>query len=248
MKQSKATMRALAASLLCTLLVPTSLAMEPSVDESTIEQAQGIKLTQHLHLYVDQQVSAFEDKGFRVETKIGKLSPHIEAKPCDSVPAFELKREITEGEHNTVVIACHKPNWQVYIPAQFKLFDQLISASTSVGKNTRLTHAHLELSEHQVNKGRYANYKNSQDVIGMVAKRTIRQGAIIKPSHLRAPTLIQRGDEVLISAQNSSIAIQMKGEALSAGALGQQIRVKNLSSNRVIKAQVIDSGRVSVFM
>jgi flagella basal body P-ring formation protein FlgA len=40
----------------------------------------------------------------------------------------------------------------------------------------------------------------------------------------------------------------MPGEALANGGLSEQIRVKNLNSNRVIKAQVTAPGQVEVSM
>jgi flagella basal body P-ring formation protein FlgA len=40
----------------------------------------------------------------------------------------------------------------------------------------------------------------------------------------------------------------MPGEALSNGGLREQIRVKNLNSQRVIKAQVMAPGQVEVAM
>lgn len=45
-----------------------------------------------------------------------------------------------------------------------------------------------------------------------------------------------------------TINVKMPGEALSDGAPGQQIRVRNLRSQRIIKARVIEPGTVEVNM
>jgi len=52
----------------------------------------------------------------------------------------------------------------------------------------------------------------------------------------------------VISAGNSTIQVKMPGEALSAGSVGEQIRVRNLNSKRVVKARVTGPGQVEVAM
>ncbi|WP_121363151.1 flagellar basal body P-ring formation chaperone FlgA, partial [Pseudomonas aeruginosa] len=56
------------------------------------------------------------------------------------------------------------------------------------------------------------------------------------------------GDQVVILARTATINVKMPGEALSDGAPGQQIRVRNLRSQRIIKARVIEPGTVEVNM
>jgi flagella basal body P-ring formation protein FlgA len=80
----------------------------------------------------------------------------------------------------------------------------------------------------------------------MKLKRNVKADRIVTPSILVAPSIINKGDEVLIVAKNRSIRIEMKGEALRNGVHGQQIPVKNLKSKRIIKAQVLSQGMVTV--
>ena len=49
-------------------------------------------------------------------------------------------------------------------------------------------------------------------------------------------------------ARSGAINVRMPGEALSNGGMREQIRVKNLNSQRVIKAQVMAPGQVEVAM
>ncbi len=58
--------------------------------------------------------------------------------------------------------------------------------------------------------------------------------------------VVCRNDSVLIQAISNGMNITTKGTALSDGSLGQQIRVKNDKSNRIIDAQVSGIGEVVV--
>ncbi|MCY1411705.1 flagella basal body P-ring formation protein FlgA [compost metagenome] len=57
---------------------------------------------------------------------------------------------------------------------------------------------------------------------------------------------MRRGDAVMIRARSSRVNVVMPGEALADGVPGQQIRVRNLQSQRVVKARVVEPGTVEV--
>jgi flagella basal body P-ring formation protein FlgA len=61
---------------------------------------------------------------------------------------------------------------------------------------------------------------------------------------LDAPLVIKRGDTVSMEANIGGITVKTSGTAISDGRIGQQIRVKNNQSARVINAKVIGSGQV----
>jgi len=63
-------------------------------------------------------------------------------------------------------------------------------------------------------------------------------------SQLKAAQLIAPGEQVQILSRSGGIFVQMAGEALSGGSLGQQIRVRNLASGRVLRVRVIARGQV----
>ncbi|MNI79624.1 flagellar basal body P-ring biosynthesis protein FlgA [compost metagenome] len=71
---------------------------------------------------------------------------------------------------------------------------------------------------------------------------------VITLVNLEQAEVISKGDQVVIIARSGTLSVRMPGEALSNGGMREQIRVKNLNSKRVIKAQVIAPGQVEVAM
>ena len=198
--------------------------------------------------FVKLELEALTANGYRTEYEIGNIDPRLQRNSCEDGLTFDLKRPPLEGERNTLSIQCSAPAWQLFLNVTVKVFGQKIVAKEPLPKNSVIQMRHLKFTEQQVNKQRYAAYTDPKQVIGMTLRRSIRAGADFKPSYLRPADLVQRGDEVIIIAKSSSISIQMKGEALDSGAYGEQIKVKNKSSERIIVAQVIDSGTVSILM
>jgi flagellar basal body P-ring formation protein FlgA len=229
---------------ICTLLVLACVGAKAETTGDPVIKA----LSELANEFVKQELSTLTANGYRTEHEIGNIDPRLQRNSCEASPVFELKRPPLEGERNTLSIQCSAPAWQLFVNVTTRVFGQKIVAKGPLPKSTVIQQRHLKFTEQQVNKQRYAAYTDPQQVIGMTLRRSIRAGADFKPSYLRPADLVQRGDEVIIIAESSSISIQMKGEALDSGAYGEQIKVKNKSSERIIIAQVVDSGTVSILM
>ncbi|WP_047045954.1 flagellar basal body P-ring formation chaperone FlgA [Vibrio mexicanus] len=81
-------------------------------------------------------------------------------------------------------------------------------------------------------------------IIHQRAQRQIRQGQLVAPERVSEPFIVQRGDKVIMEAKGEDFAASMAGIALENGFLNQQIRVRNNSSGKVIKAVVVEHGKV----
>ena len=57
---------------------------------------------------------------------------------------------------------------------------------------------------------------------------------------------MRKGDQVVIRAKTNAINVFMPGEALSDGVPGEQIRVRNLRSQRIVRARVVEPGTAEV--
>jgi flagella basal body P-ring formation protein FlgA len=60
------------------------------------------------------------------------------------------------------------------------------------------------------------------------------------------PTQINRGEPVRMQLQVGGLSLNGQGLALESGAAGERIRVRNLSSQAVLEAEVVGPGLVRV--
>ena len=85
-----------------------------------------------------------------------------------------------------------------------------------------------------------------EEVIGKVLTTQVRgNGEITKPM-LKPSRLIRKGSVVKMLAENGSLVVTAMGLSEENGGQGDVIRVKNLSSNKVVYAKVIDQSLVKV--
>jgi len=85
-----------------------------------------------------------------------------------------------------------------------------------------------------------------EDVIGKQARRSLAGNAPLSTQDVTAVTVVHRGDVVRIVLESPLIKVSTPGEALEAGKPGDTIRVKNTSSHREVRAQVIDKQTVRI--
>ena len=83
-------------------------------------------------------------------------------------------------------------------------------------------------------------------VLGMAARRALMPGTLIREQDVEPPVLVQRRSTVMVVLDTGDMTLTMQGRALDAGALGEQVRVENLQSKRVIEGVVDGPGKVRV--
>jgi len=83
-------------------------------------------------------------------------------------------------------------------------------------------------------------------VVGSTLLRPLAQGEAVERNQLQAPTLVERGQEVTLFWQSSGLRVSVRGEALTAAAAEDRVRVRNLSSGRDVEGIVRGQGLVEV--
>lgn len=82
-------------------------------------------------------------------------------------------------------------------------------------------------------------FLTKEDIIGKVAKVNIKRGSLIKRYFLRPDFKVLKRKNVKIIYSKGSIQINLLGLALENGSIGDTVRVKNISTNKVIKCKVV---------
>ncbi len=127
-----------------------------------------------------------------------------------------------------------------FVPAQVKLFPRC-----SGGGPTAEAHRHhrllktLCLRERDISLINQGYLTSVDQAIGQkLTRRPVVTDQVLTLVHLEQAEVIRKGDQVVISASSGGLNVGNAGQALSNGGMSEQIRVKNLNSNRVIKARV----------
>jgi len=209
------------------------------------EQVENLQT--QINIFLEQHSKKLADKGYRSDYKIGNIDPRLSLHACSEELNFIFNRPPLEQNNITILTECKgiKP-WKLYVSVKYNIYGHIITASETIQRGTLINRSMLQEKEEIINKGRHISFSDMNKIIGMQAKRTIRNNAIISRNQLIAPKLIKRGDNVIITAANNAISVRMNGTALTDGALGEQISIRNKQSKRIIKGRVTEMGHVLV--
>ncbi len=86
--------------------------------------------------------------------------------------------------------------------------------------------------------------RNADDLIGMKARRPIRAQTPLRASDIETPVLIKKGALVTLTYGVKGLRLSHQGVALGAGGAGDVITVRNVQSDRVLKA-VVDGENIA---
>ena len=185
----------------------------------------------------------------RHEIQVTPLDPRLRLAACDSDLTQSLESPAQPVGRVTVRVSCEGSTpWAVFVPAQVRIFRPVVVVKTALRRDSIIGAGDVALVEQDVSLLNRGYVTEVEQVIGRKLTRATRTDQVLTPAMLQLAEAVRRGDQVVISARSGGINVRMQGEALSGGTLGQQISVRNLTSQRVIQARVAGPGQVEVEM
>ena len=184
----------------------------------------------------------------RHDIQVKQLDPRMRMNACDKdlTAALESPRPVGRV---TVRVRCEGSSpWTVFVPAQVQLFRNVVTVMRPLKRDAIVTEDDVAMRERDVSSVGLGFLSSMDQAVGQKVVRPMVIDQVVTPVALEQPRMIHKGDQVVIIARSGSLAVRMPGEAMSDGSFNEQIRVKNLNSSRVIKANVTGPGQVEVAM
>lgn len=178
---------------------------------------------------------------------VGSIDSRLQLQLCDQALETSLARGARFIGKTTVGVRCASPKpWALYVPANITVFEWVYQTSHPLPRDHILTADDLSAVKTDLGKLNRGYYTSLKEVLGKQTRRNLAQSQILNPDTIRPPHLVKRGEQVALVAAGTQFAIRMQGQALADGAEGDQVRVKNLSSNRIVEGTVTGQGTVRV--
>lgn len=197
---------------------------------------------------VQSFVQASLDPAGQYQISSAQIDPRLQLAACtENLDIFSQSGEIKAGR-NTIGVRCPGVNnWTIYSTVAVKSFGQVLILTKQLSRNDRVSPQHIAAEMRDTSTLQRGYLTDAADIIDQQATRVIPVGSVLYKSQFTAPTLIKRGERVSIQSGKAGLLITSTGVAMMDGTQGQQISVKNVSSQRVIQATVVNSGLVNVF-
>ncbi len=187
------------------------------------------------------------DDQAQIEISVGHIDSRLQLQACEvPLETFLAPGHKTLGK-TTVGVRCQSPKpWALYVPASIDRYDLVYQTSGPLPKGHILRQQDITTVKTNLARLNYGYFTDAKDLIGKQTSRRISQAKILTPNLVKEPLLVKRGEQVDLVAESGHYAIRMSGQAMMNGSQGDKIRVKNLSSQRIIEGVVTRRGEVTV--
>jgi len=195
------------------------------------------------------QTQTAKRAGQDIEISVGRIDRRLKLVACKKTPTAFLAPGAKLQGKLTVGLRCNGPKpWTVYVPAQIKIFADVIAATQPLLRGSKISAADIMFVRQELNQLRSGYFTKTDAVIGKVLTQNLAAGHAITPKRVKAAILIRRGEKVTIVASVGTLKVKGKGEALKDAARGELIPVRNSRSKRIIQGIVTKPGTVKVQM
>ena len=220
---------------------PPALKGESAADSLTFEAAE-----QRLHQAIEQHLREHNNSEGRWRVEV-KLNRDDVPKVADLGANFTTrgKRRIQSGRQR-FVLSSERGDHDLLVSADVTKIQPVVVAIKPIPRDQLVRAADVEIREREgvLPAGSIADL---QQVVGKVARRSLRPGEIVQENHLRAPWQVRRGETINVFVRTGGIVVRTRAVARADGAMGDLIAVETIQDKQRLDASVSGPGEATVY-
>ena len=228
-----------------------------------IEKSELARSLRHLHakFILPPEIKIMRSRNevsrMEVERKV-KNQLQINCVDCDlqiqisSVPSnlasdwdLDLNIDLTKSNAMIPIFSNSQPEKKGWVIAQIKRYQKVPVLERAVRMGDVLTKDMITFEKRMLVNPR-ETVLNKNAIEGMQASRYISAGQILTYADLKKENVVKRGQMVKVLAGTKSFEVSMAGQVEETGAIGDIVKIKNMDSQKVFAAKVIDRGVVRI--
>ena len=155
----------------------------------------------------------------------------------------------------TVIVSCNKPlKWQITIRTnadsapKIQSYKKINKISNSIKlitlrnnlKKGEVIQKHDLKFDYKPNSVGNGFFENFDKLVGRKINQNLSKGQVIKIRHLEENFMVSEGQSIIIFSDLYGINVRMQGNALENGHFNELIKMKNISSGKIVQGRVIN--------
>jgi flagella basal body P-ring formation protein FlgA len=182
----------------------------------------------------------------RMEAAVGGLDSRLKLAPCGNVEVFLPPGARLWGKAR-VGIRCNDgmTRWNVSLPVTVKAFGKAWVVKNHVASGNVLAEADVVNSEVDWADESAPVLSEPSLWVGQIAARLLTTGQTLRQGMVKPAQVFQAGTQIRVLAQGAGFQVSADAQALSAGVVGQQARVR-MDNGRIATGLVLDARTVKI--
>ena len=184
-----------------------------------------------------------------VRIEAGPLDRRLRLKRCATPLAARAADGAKARGRTTVSVSCSGPvAWKLHVPVRTVRYGPVLVAAESMARGSVIAADQLIVEERELDRLAHGHLSDPAAAAGLQLKRPLSAGQVLTPGMVESLPMVERGQRVTLAARRGGFEVRMRGLALTDGAAGQRIRVRNLSSSRDVEGVVRSAQVVEVLL
>src|SRR6218665_409376 len=180
----------------------------------------------------------------RLQVSVGALDTRLRLAPCARVePYLPAGTQLWGRTRLGLRCVAGVSAWNVFLPIAIAAFGPAWVLTRNVAPGALLTAEDATEAEVDWAAEPAPVLANPALWQGQVATRPLRAGQVLRQTMVRAPWLFPAGAQVKVQVLGPGYAVVAAGQALSAGATGQMVRVR-MDNGRIVSGMVNAAGTI----
>lgn len=171
--------------------------------------------------------------------------PGLDAEKYDSM-SVELPRGIRNTGKVSFKVVLHSKDREkdLWGSAKLKVYNDAVVALKAIKANKLIDSGDVKLVRVEMAEAGEA-LASIEEAAGMLAKRPISAGSVIKREYVKPEVIVKKGEKVTLNVQGPKISIRSKGTASEDGHKGGVIAVRT-ASGKQITGRVAGPGEIII--
>lgn len=223
------------------------LAMLMLLVASGVAQAQ-IQRLESIQAAAEKEVRGLLPQGKATyHVSAARLDPRLRLAQCASALEAFMPNNSAPAAKVTVGVRCTAPTqWTIYVPVVTEIDAQILVLRRALARQATVAADDVELQTRRLPGTASQFISDVADLRGRHLKRSVAAGTPLTADVLVADVLVRRGQQVTLLAAGGPFEIRAQGQALSEGGASQRIRVRNVTSGKIVEGVVENASTVRV--
>ncbi len=232
----------------CALLAVLLMAFGTAVDAQTVAPAAvKAEVSAGVQRWIDEnllKVAAANTSPLRMEVSLGEIDRNLKLTPCEQVDPYLPVGNRLWGK-TRLGLRCVQgvTKWNVFLPITVRAFGSAWVIRGNVAPGAVLSESDAMLAEVDWAELNSPIVASSVDWLGHISTRMLSTGQPLRQDMVKSAQVFQAGTQVRVLARGSGFEIATSAQAVSAGVVGESVRVRT-DNGRTISGMVVDSRTV----
>jgi len=165
---------------------------------------------------------------------------------CNNTTLQLLNADFLSGYVRLKISCNDEQAWGAILKAQVSLYHKILITKTALKRGQNISAKDVLAKEIKFNAVNSLALADNADLNDLVLSKNVAAGNILRLNMVQTPFLIHKDEQVTVLAQHYNASIATQAIALNNGKLNQQIKLRNISSNKIIRAYVLKKGLAQI--